>query len=72
MTEGFLISFSNDVLSQLQKQLALKSIYDSELVKNEEEDDNKKENVVTAIASSLGLSKMIGLEELSEINQKKN
>ena len=69
MTQRFLISFSNDVLSQLQKQLALKSIYDSELVKNNE--DDKKENVVTAIASSLGLSKMLGLEERSETNPEK-
>ena len=37
MTEKFLMSFSNDISAELQKQLALKTIYDKELVNRTEE-----------------------------------
>ena len=60
---------------QNYKNNSLKSIYDSELVKKDEEEkkeDDKDGNIVTAIASSLGLSKLFGIEERQEQERRIN
>ena len=63
MTESLLKSFSDAVSAQLQKQLALKSIYDSTLVKKDK--DDKQVNEKTAIALSLGLTRSTEQETTS-------